>query len=176
MGTSKLQLLNKVISLCKKRGFIFQALQSVDGGEKRYTYGPLGAELKRNLINEWWVYHCMYMFAHWAMHARVPRAHAQCLCVQPGTRSESLDVYLQCRCSASIHVHAWQLLESYIVLKCPMRREAFWQRDGGWGSDMNLAHLMCIAIELKLEILQVTITLVMFVLYPIQLCLIPCVT
>ena len=60
MGNSKLQLLNKVISLCKKRGFIFQELGPADGREEKYTYGPLGAELKRNLINEWWVSKFLY--------------------------------------------------------------------------------------------------------------------
>jgi glycyl-tRNA synthetase (class II) len=51
---SKPQFLQKVISLCRRRGFFFQALPSKHGKEEeRYVLGPLGAELKRNLINEW---------------------------------------------------------------------------------------------------------------------------
>lgn len=40
-----------LLSLWKRRGFLLEARSS---GEYRYLYGPLGAELKRNLINEWW--------------------------------------------------------------------------------------------------------------------------
>lgn len=38
----------KVLSLCKKAGFIYQ-----EAGSGLMRYGPLGAELKRNIINEW---------------------------------------------------------------------------------------------------------------------------
>lgn len=53
MGSRKPPILREVISLCKKRGFIFLNLTSKNGVKEVYTYGPLGAELKRNLINEW---------------------------------------------------------------------------------------------------------------------------
>lgn len=48
------RLLHNVISLCKRRGFIFQVPGSAGDGGGAYAYGPLGAELKRNLVNEWW--------------------------------------------------------------------------------------------------------------------------
>ena len=47
------RLLHNVISLCKRRGFIFQVPGSAGDGGGAYAYGPLGAELKRNLVNEW---------------------------------------------------------------------------------------------------------------------------
>ncbi len=46
--------MQKIVSLCKRRGFIFQSSEIYGGLRSAYDYGPLGVELKRNLINEWW--------------------------------------------------------------------------------------------------------------------------
>ena len=48
------QLMQKVVSLCKRRGFVFQSSEIYGGLRSAYDYGPLGVELKRNLQNEWW--------------------------------------------------------------------------------------------------------------------------
>ena len=47
-------LMEKIISLAKQRGFIFQSSEIYGGLKSAYDYGPLGVELKRNLMNEWW--------------------------------------------------------------------------------------------------------------------------
>lgn len=47
-------LMNKIVSLCKRRGFIFQSSEIYGGLKSCYDYGPLGSELKRNIANEWW--------------------------------------------------------------------------------------------------------------------------
>ena len=47
-------LMQKLISLCKRRGFVFQSSEIYGGLKSAYDYGPLGAELKRNIINAWW--------------------------------------------------------------------------------------------------------------------------
>src|SRR5690606_24113362 len=44
----------KLVSLCKRRGFVFQSSEIYGGLKSAYDYGPLGAELKRNLMAEWW--------------------------------------------------------------------------------------------------------------------------
>lgn len=44
----------KLVSLCKRRGFVFQSSEIYGGLKSCYDYGPLGAELKRNIVNEWW--------------------------------------------------------------------------------------------------------------------------
>ncbi len=44
----------KIVSLCKRRGFIFQSSEIYGGLKSTYDYGPLGAELKRNIAAEWW--------------------------------------------------------------------------------------------------------------------------
>jgi len=42
-------LMEKIVSLCKRRGFIFQSSEIYGGINGFWDYGPLGAELKRNL-------------------------------------------------------------------------------------------------------------------------------
>ena len=51
---SEPEVMNKIISLCKRRGFIFQSSEIYGGLKSAYDYGPLGVELKRNIANEWW--------------------------------------------------------------------------------------------------------------------------
>lgn len=46
--------MDKILSLCKRRGFIFQSSEIYGGLGSVWDYGPLGAELKRNLKNLWW--------------------------------------------------------------------------------------------------------------------------
>ncbi len=47
-------LMDKIVSLCKRRGFIFQSSEIYGGLGSVWDYGPLGAELKRNVKNLWW--------------------------------------------------------------------------------------------------------------------------
>lgn len=46
--------MEKIVSLCKRRGFIFQAAELYGGLNGCWDYGPLGVELKRNLKDYWW--------------------------------------------------------------------------------------------------------------------------
>ncbi|MGB6222250.1 glycine--tRNA ligase [Haloferula sp.] len=46
--------MEKIVSLCKRRGFIFQSAELYGGLNGCWDYGPLGAELKRNLKDYWW--------------------------------------------------------------------------------------------------------------------------
>lgn len=50
----ELDIEKKVVSLCKRRGFVFQNSEIYGGLKSAYDYGPLGVELKRNIANEWW--------------------------------------------------------------------------------------------------------------------------
>jgi glycyl-tRNA synthetase len=47
-------LMEKIVSLCKRRGFIFQSSEIYGGINGFWDYGPLGAELKRNVKDLWW--------------------------------------------------------------------------------------------------------------------------
>jgi glycyl-tRNA synthetase len=47
-------LMEKIVSLCKRRGFLFQSSEVYGGLAGAWDYGPLGAELKRNVKNAWW--------------------------------------------------------------------------------------------------------------------------
>jgi len=46
--------MDTIVSLCKRRGFIFQSSEIYGGFASTWDYGPLGAELKRNVKNAWW--------------------------------------------------------------------------------------------------------------------------
>ena len=50
----EIPLMEKIVSLCKRRGFIFQSSEIYGGINGFWDYGPLGAELKRNLRDTWW--------------------------------------------------------------------------------------------------------------------------
>jgi glycyl-tRNA synthetase len=47
-------VLEKLVSLCKRRGFVFQSSEIYGGLGSVWDYGPLGIELKRNLQERWW--------------------------------------------------------------------------------------------------------------------------
>ncbi len=50
----KNDLMDKIVSLAKRRGFIFPGSEIYGGLANSYDYGPLGAELFRNIANFWW--------------------------------------------------------------------------------------------------------------------------
>jgi glycyl-tRNA synthetase len=54
MSATDSQRMEKIVSLCKRRGFIFQSSEIYGGLNGLWDYGPLGVELKRNLKNYWW--------------------------------------------------------------------------------------------------------------------------
>jgi hypothetical protein len=53
--TSSLSM-DDIISLCKRRGFIFPSSEIYNGYAGFFDYGPLGAELKKNVKDAWWKY------------------------------------------------------------------------------------------------------------------------
>ena len=46
--------MEKIVSLCKRRGFIYPSSEIYGGCAGVWDYGPLGTELKRNLREAWW--------------------------------------------------------------------------------------------------------------------------
>jgi glycyl-tRNA synthetase len=53
-GDQQLDSLVALVSLCKRRGFIFQSSEIYGGLNGFWDYGPLGVELKRNVFDFWW--------------------------------------------------------------------------------------------------------------------------
>ena len=51
---SNTERMEKIVSLCKERGFVFQSSEIYGGLNGCWDYGPLGVELKRNLKEFWW--------------------------------------------------------------------------------------------------------------------------
>ena len=46
--------MEEIVSLCKRRGFVFQSSEIYGGFASCWGYGPLGVELKRNIQDAWW--------------------------------------------------------------------------------------------------------------------------
>ena len=47
-------LMDKLVSLCKRRGFVFQSSEIYGGLGTVWDYGPLGVQLKKNVKDRWW--------------------------------------------------------------------------------------------------------------------------
>ncbi len=47
-------MMDKIVALCKRRGFVYASSDIYGGLANAYDYGPLGAELLRNIRNVWW--------------------------------------------------------------------------------------------------------------------------
>jgi glycyl-tRNA synthetase len=47
-------LTEKIVSFCKRRGFVFQSSEIYGGFSSCYDFGPLGVELRNNIKKEWW--------------------------------------------------------------------------------------------------------------------------
>ncbi len=52
--TTPAKSMDDIMSLCKRRGFVFQASEIYGGINGFWDYGPLGAQLKKNLRDKWW--------------------------------------------------------------------------------------------------------------------------
>ena len=50
----QMTMMDKIVSLCKRRGIIFQSSEIYGGLASTWDYGPIGAEIKRNLKDAWW--------------------------------------------------------------------------------------------------------------------------
>src|SRR3989442_612398 len=48
------KLMEKLVSLAKRRGFVFQSSEIYGGLGSVWDYGPLGVELKKNIKERWW--------------------------------------------------------------------------------------------------------------------------
>jgi glycyl-tRNA synthetase len=54
MSTAPVKSMDAIMSLCKRRGFIYQASDIYGGINGFWDYGPLGSQLKKNLRDAWW--------------------------------------------------------------------------------------------------------------------------
>ena len=46
--------MDRIVSLCKRKGFVFQSSEIYGGAASVWDYGPLGVELRRNVADAWW--------------------------------------------------------------------------------------------------------------------------
>ena len=54
LSVPKEELMDRVVALCKRRGFIFPSSEIYGGLSGFYDYGPYGVALKRNIRELWW--------------------------------------------------------------------------------------------------------------------------
>ncbi len=54
MKIQSTEIMEKMVSLCKRRGYIFQSSEIYGGITSCYDYGPLGVTLKKNIKEQWW--------------------------------------------------------------------------------------------------------------------------
>ena len=54
MATNTTDVMDKLVSLCKRRGYVFQSSEIYGGTGSVWDYGPLGVELQRNVKEAWW--------------------------------------------------------------------------------------------------------------------------
>lgn len=54
MAEKNEELMQKIVSLCKRRGFIYPGSEIYGGLAGTYDFGPLGAQLKKNIKDSWW--------------------------------------------------------------------------------------------------------------------------
>jgi glycyl-tRNA synthetase len=113
----ELQRMEKIVSLCKRRGFIFQSSEIYGGLNGAWDYGPLGVELKRNLKNYWWrvMVHerddVVGMDGSILTHPAVLKAS--------GHVEGFSDPMIDCR-TCKAHLRLDQLVEKKGVTQCPM--------------------------------------------------------
>src|SRR5437588_4964826 len=110
------QRMEKIVSLCKRRGFIFQSSEIYGGLNGAWDYGPLGVELKRNVKNYWWqvLVHerddVVGMDGSILTHPAVLKAS--------GHVEGFSDPMIDCR-TCKAHLRADQLVEKKGVKQCP---------------------------------------------------------
>ena len=54
MANKPASVLDNVVTLCKRRGFVFPCGEIYGGTRSAWDYGPLGVELKENIKRQWW--------------------------------------------------------------------------------------------------------------------------
>lgn len=54
MSQEKNDLMEKIISLCKRRGFVYPASEIYGGFANTFDFGPLGSQMKKNIKDLWW--------------------------------------------------------------------------------------------------------------------------
>jgi len=52
--TSSMSLMDKIVNLAKRRGFVYSSSDIYGGLANAWDYGPLGVELKNNIKQLWW--------------------------------------------------------------------------------------------------------------------------
>src|SRR5213596_3543296 len=110
------QRMEKIVSLCKRRGCIFQSSEIYGGLNGAWDYGPIGVELKRNLKNYWWRVMVHEREDVVGMDGAI-LTHPEVLMASGHVEGFS-DPMIDCR-SCKAHLRLDQLIERKDVQQCP---------------------------------------------------------
>ncbi len=108
--------MEKIVSLCKRRGFIFQSSEIYGGLNGAWDYGPLGVELKRNLKNYWW--HVMVHERDDVVGMDGSILMSRAVWKASGHEDTFTDPMVDCR-TCKARLRADQLMENNGVKQCP---------------------------------------------------------
>mmetsp|Transcript_27675 Transcript_27675/g.44274 ORF Transcript_27675/g.44274 Transcript_27675/m.44274 type:complete len:436 (-) Transcript_27675:1559-2866(-) len=124
--------MDKLVSLCKKRGFIYASAEIHGGLAGSFDYGPLGSRLKKNIVDSWW-----NRFV-----TQNPRVHGLDSCVllpkrvweASGHLEKFTDPVVDCKSCCS------RFRADHVELagKCPCGKEAAWENCQTPVRDFNL--------------------------------------
>jgi len=109
--------MEKIVSLCKRRGFIFQSSEIYGGLNGLWDYGPLGVELKRNLKSYWWRVMVHERDDVVGMDGSILMNRA--VCKASGHEDTFTDPMVDCR-SCKARLRADQIVEKKGAKQCPV--------------------------------------------------------
>ncbi|MGI8482618.1 MAG: glycine--tRNA ligase [Chthoniobacterales bacterium] len=110
--------MEKIVSLCKRRGFVFQSSEIYCGLNGVWDYGPLGTELKRNLKDYWW--HVMVRERDDVVGLDGAILTHRSALKASGHEDTFADPMVDCR-TCNARLRADQLPEKNGVIQCPSR-------------------------------------------------------
>lgn len=110
------QRMERIVSLCKRRGFIFQSSEIYGGLNGCWDYGPLGVELKRNVKDYWWRVMVRERDDVVGMDGAILMSRA--VWKASGHEETFTDPMIDCR-TCKARLRADQLLEKNGVRQCP---------------------------------------------------------
>ncbi len=108
--------MEKIVSLCKRRGFIFQSSEIYGGLNGCWDYGPLGVELKRNVKDYWWRVMVRERDDVVGMDGAILMSRA--VWKASGHEETFTDPMVDCR-TCKVRLRADQLPEKHGVKQCP---------------------------------------------------------
>lgn len=126
-------LMDKIVSLAKRRGFIYPGSEIYGGLANTYDYGPMGTELLRNIKNAWWKYFVQERSDMVGLDASIISHHK--IWEASGHVAGFADAMIDCK-NCKARMRADHLLENYIESLDKTTKEELINKYGGKNKDL----------------------------------------